>query len=97
MAALFQAYENATEYSNLTVNIVLETGSHYILPSHLEAFDNRVQNDSHVDLNNAHFNLTVRPLECGEQLAYGFENATNATRYRPSNTTACRPKYQPGS
>ena len=50
-----------------------------------------------MDNNNPMFNLTVRPLICDEQLAYGFDEVTNSTLFRNSNSSACQPKFASSS
>lgn len=97
LEALFQAFANATKYKGLKVEILMETGSHYILPQHLNTHASRVRSESFVDMTNAMFNLTVRPLRCNELLAVGFDKATNDTLWRRSASTACKALSQTSS
>jgi len=86
----------------------METGSHYIMPRYIEKYNTLVQNNTFLDLTNPTFNLTIRPLLCDEQLAYGFDKGTwsydaatdttttagtNTTMWRHHNSTSCRPSY----
>jgi hypothetical protein len=66
MSAIFQAYENATTYNGLHIEILMETGSHYILPSHIQNYKSLIINNTNIDLTNPQFNLTIRPLICEE-------------------------------
>lgn len=109
MSAIFQAYENATEFNGLDIEIVMETGSHYILPRYIEKYNTKVHNDTHLDMSNPIFNLTIRPLICEEQLSYGFNygswawdnvtnttttnGGTNQTLWRTHNSSYCKPQF----
>ena len=74
LSAMFQAFETATPLSGLKVEVLMETGSHYILPSTIKAYNHKVSNRTYVDMTNPLFELVVRPLKCGEKLLIGFDS-----------------------
>ena len=78
MAAYFHAFKLASKQSGVKVEILLETGSHYITPAHIEAFHSSLDKNREVDMDNAQFSLSILPLTCAEKDKMGL-------RYQSTN------------
>ena len=89
MEALFEAYSAASKYSGLTVSILLEAGNHFILPSDVFSYQRKQIENPNVDFTNPDFRLTVRPLYCGDQIAYAFDEEKKQTNYKTSSSNFC--------
>ena len=76
MAAYFHAFELASKRSNITVEILLETGSHYITPAHIEAFHSSLDKQRGVDIDNTQFSLSIMPLTCSakDEMALRYQS-----------------------
>ena len=66
MKAIFQAYNFATKYIGIKVEILLETGVHFIRPTSIEDYFASIQEQTHVDFSNPQFNLVIKPIDCNE-------------------------------
>lgn len=71
MTAIFQAYVKATQYKGLKIDILLETGSHYLMPSGVDSYHHLKSNNTHIDFVNPLFDLTIRPLKCNDMMVTG--------------------------
>jgi hypothetical protein len=64
ITALFNAYEQSYQAKGMKVYILLETGSHYIMPWQVAPYLNQAILQPHVDFVNPEFDLVVMPLNC---------------------------------
>ena len=50
--ALFYAFDRSSELIGNTVEILLETGTHYIIPQYMNEYNNLIENNKHADFVN---------------------------------------------
>jgi hypothetical protein len=62
--ALFNAYEQASKHRGMKVYVLLETGSHYVMPYQVALYLNQAILQPFVDFINPEFDLVVMPLNC---------------------------------
>eukprot|EP00356_Strombidium_inclinatum_P016937 CAMPEP_0170509800 /NCGR_PEP_ID=MMETSP0208-20121228/65410_1 /TAXON_ID=197538 /ORGANISM="Strombidium inclinatum, Strain S3" /LENGTH=599 /DNA_ID=CAMNT_0010793195 /DNA_START=552 /DNA_END=2351 /DNA_ORIENTATION=- len=64
LSAIFQAYSESTSYETASVEILLEKGTHYVLPSHAEEFRIKQRESRLVDFTNSKLDLLIKPVSC---------------------------------
>ena len=66
MQAIFQAYNFSTQYVGTKVEILLETGVHFVRPTSIEQYIASVSEHHHVDFTNPSFDMVIKPVECND-------------------------------
>jgi hypothetical protein len=64
MSAIYNAYAQTFATKGMKVEILMETGSHYIMPYEVSGYLNALKNVIWPDTINPEFDLIVRPVTC---------------------------------
>ena len=67
LSAIYQAYLNATPYNNSEVEILMETGVHYITAEDITNFEILKLVNPTADFKNSRLSLTIKPIQCDNQ------------------------------
>ena len=59
MSAYFHAYYMASKYDGHKVEILLETGTHFITSAHMESFFKYMEKNKDADFSNPTFDLII--------------------------------------
>ena len=58
----------------------METGTHFVRPSNIEAYGAQKASNNHFDFESAQFDLLIRPLDCTDALSSRVKYASTACR-----------------
>ena len=64
MSAYFHAYSIATKYIGYKIEILMETGFHYITRQYMDEFIVLQNKNIDVDFSNPSFDMVIKPLGC---------------------------------
>jgi hypothetical protein len=87
--AIYNAYARATATKGMQVEILLETGTHYIMPLEVSEYRNALKNELWVDTINPEFDLVIRPLTCLDvfEINMSYKSAACLDLRNPNATT----------
>lgn len=86
--ALFNAYEQSYKHKGMKVYVLLETGSHYILPVQMALYLNQAILQPFVDFVNPELDLVVMPLNCSTVFEMGmtYQSGSCLNDLNPNST-----------